>query len=165
MAVLKSFYPYNIDKFLKRKRDEAKSLEKPRKVVVRKYDPEYIKYGFTSAGTDLEPTAQCVECAQILSNEALKPSKLQRHLEYKHPEGARKPKEYFERKRRSLQKQQGILTKFTTQSKSALKASYMVAFRIARSKKAFTIAEKRILPNAMICVGKLLEKPLHQNLK
>ena len=93
MAVLKSFYPYKMDKFLKRKRDEVESLEKPGKVVVRKYDREYIKYGFISAGTDLKPTAQCVECAQILSNEALKPSKLQRHLGSKHPEVARKPKE------------------------------------------------------------------------
>ena len=131
-----------MDKFLKRKRDEAESLEKPRKVVVRKYNPEYIKYGFISAGTDLEPTVQCVECAKILSNEVLKPSKLQWHLDSKHPEVARKPKEYFERKRKSLQKQQGILTKFTTQSKSALKASYMVVSRIARCKKTFTIADE-----------------------
>ena len=76
MAVLKSFYPHKMDKFLKRTRDEAESLEKLRKVVVRKYDSEYIKYGLISAETDLEPTAQCVECAQISSNEALKPSKL-----------------------------------------------------------------------------------------
>ena len=70
MVVLKSCYPYKMDKFLKRKRDEVESLEKPRKIAVRKYDAEYIKYGFISAGTDLEPTAQCVECAQILSNDA-----------------------------------------------------------------------------------------------
>ena len=86
--------------FLKKKGDERESSEKSRKVVVRKYDPEYIKYGFTNAGTDLEPKTQCVECAQILSNEALKPSKLQRHLNSKHPEVAGKPKEYFARKKR-----------------------------------------------------------------
>ena len=62
--------------FLKRKGDEGESSKKSRKVVVRKYDLEYIKYGFTNAGTDLEPKAQCAECAQILSNEALKPSKI-----------------------------------------------------------------------------------------
>ena len=67
MAVLKSFYPNKMVKFLKRKSDEVESLKKPRKVVVKKYDPEYIKYGFISAGTDLEPTDQCVECTQILS--------------------------------------------------------------------------------------------------
>ena len=64
-----------MNRFLKRKSDEAESSGKPRKVVMRKYDPEYIKYGFISAGNDLEPKAQCVECAQILSNEELKPSK------------------------------------------------------------------------------------------
>ena len=62
-----------MNRFLKRKGDEEKSSEKSRKVVARKYDLEYIKYGFTNAGTDLKPKAQCVECAQILSNEALKP--------------------------------------------------------------------------------------------
>ena len=65
-----------MNRFLKRKGNEGESSEKSRRVVVRKYDNEYIK--FTNAGTDLEPKAQCVECAQILSNEALKPSKLQR---------------------------------------------------------------------------------------
>ena len=60
-----------MNRFLKRKGDDRESFEKSRKVVVRKYDPEYIKYDFTNAGTDLEPKAQCGECAQILSNEAL----------------------------------------------------------------------------------------------
>ena len=139
-----------MDRFLKRKGNEVlvESLKKPRKVV-RKYDPEYIKYGFISAGPDLELKAQCVECAQILSNEALKPSKLKRHLDSKHPEVAEKPKEYFKRKGEDLQKQQGILTSFTARTKSALKASYLVASRIARSKKAFTIGEELILPSAI----------------
>ena len=50
-----------MNRFLKRKGEEGESSEKSRKVVVRNYDPEYIKYGFTNAGTDLEPKAQCVE--------------------------------------------------------------------------------------------------------
>ena len=54
--------------FLKRKRDEEKSSEKFRKIVVRKYDPEYIKYVHTNAGTDLEQKALCAKCVQILSN-------------------------------------------------------------------------------------------------
>ena len=50
-----------MNRFLKRKRDKEESSEKSRKVVVKNHDPEYIKYGFTNAGTDLEPKAQCVE--------------------------------------------------------------------------------------------------------
>ena len=91
-----------MNRFLKRKSEEAESSGKPRKVVMRKYDSECIKYGFISAGNDLEPKAQCVECAQILSNEAFNPSKLQRHLESKHPEVKDKHKEYFERKKRDF---------------------------------------------------------------
>ena len=63
-----------------------------------------------------------------------------------------------------MQRQQGILTLFTTQLKSALKASYKVVFCIACSKKAFTIAEELILPSAIDMYWKLLEKLLHQNL-
>ena len=36
-------------------------------------------------GDDVEPRAQCVECALTLSNEALKLSNLKRHLETRHP--------------------------------------------------------------------------------
>ena len=56
-----------------------------------------------------------------------------------------------------MQRQQGILLSLTTQSKSALKASYMVAFRIACSKKAFTIAEELILPSAIDMCREIIE--------
>ena len=91
-----------MNRFLKIKGDERESSEKSKKVVVRENDPEFIKYGFMNAGTDLESKPQCVECTQILSNEALKPSKLQRRLNSKHPEVAGEPKEYFARKRKGM---------------------------------------------------------------
>ena len=155
-----------MNRFVERKGDEGESSEKSRKIEVRKYDSEYIKYDSRTLDmTRLEPKTQCVEDAQILSNEALKPSKLQRHLNSKHPEVARKPKEYFVRKRTSMQRQQGILTSFTTQSKSASKASYMVAFRIARSKKVFTIAEKLILPCAIDMCREIIAEAAASKLK
>ena len=46
-----------MNRFLKKKGDEGESSEKSRKVVMKMYDPEYIKYGFTNAGTNLEPKA------------------------------------------------------------------------------------------------------------
>ena len=54
-----------MNRFLKRKGEEGESSEKSRKVVVRNYDPEYIKYGFTNAGTDLEPKASERKSGQI----------------------------------------------------------------------------------------------------
>lgn len=50
---------------------------KASKCIVRKYDPEYVRFGFIKAGSD-ELRVQRVECGEILSNEELKPSKLQR---------------------------------------------------------------------------------------
>lgn len=44
---------------------------------------EYVKFGFIMAGSEAEPKAQCNQCGKILQNEALKPSKLQKHLKTK----------------------------------------------------------------------------------
>ena len=57
--------------------DNPAPVKAPKRVV-RKYDPEYIKFGFIMAGSDAAPKGQCVECGEILSNEALKQLKLQR---------------------------------------------------------------------------------------
>lgn len=54
------------------------SAVKTPKHLARKYDAEYIKFGFIIAGSDAEPKAQCFDCGEILSNEALKTSKLKR---------------------------------------------------------------------------------------
>ena len=53
--------------------DNSMPVNTPKRVV-RKYNPEYIKFGFKMAGSDAELKAQCVECCEFLSNEALKPS-------------------------------------------------------------------------------------------
>uniref|UniRef100_A0A9J7Z8E8 DUF4371 domain-containing protein n=1 Tax=Cyprinus carpio carpio TaxID=630221 RepID=A0A9J7Z8E8_CYPCA len=79
-----------------------------------------------------------------------------RHLNSKHPGCVEKPKEYFLRKKDGLQAQQKVITSLSTQSKVTLKASYMVAARVARSKKAFTIAEELILPSAVDMCRELL---------
>ena len=102
--------------------------------MVRKYDPEYIKYRFTNSETNLESKPQCVKCAQIWSNKVLKSSKFQRHFTSKHPEVTGKPKEYFAKKE-SMQRQQGILTSFTTQSKAALKQAIWLLFVLLVARK------------------------------
>ena len=89
--------------------------------------------------------------SKILSNSSLKPSKLKRHLNTHHTKSAMKSKEYFERKRHDLQAQQEALTLFTTQSQSTLKASFLVAGQVARSKKAFAIVELILLSVIDIC--------------
>ena len=117
--------------------------------ILRKYNVDFIKYGFVNGGTEAVPKAQCVECGLMLSNEALKPSKLQRHLETKYPMLVGKPVDYFKRKESGLQMQKRSVVSLTSNSKCALKASYLVARRVAQTKKAFTIAEELVLPAAV----------------
>lgn len=56
-----------------------------------------------------------IEAARQMSNEALKPSKLQRHLKTKHPGCDGKSREHFLRKREGLQAQQRVITTLTSQ--------------------------------------------------
>src|SRR4029434_4059746 len=47
----------------------------------RKYSNNYLKFGFTYKETDGGELPVCVVCSSVLSNESMKPSKLQRHLD------------------------------------------------------------------------------------
>uniref|UniRef100_A0A3B3SP63 BED-type domain-containing protein n=1 Tax=Paramormyrops kingsleyae TaxID=1676925 RepID=A0A3B3SP63_9TELE len=110
---------------------------------------EHMKYGSARGGDDAEPKAQCVQCGLTLSSEALKPSKLKRHIETKHPQRwVEKPLEYLQRKHDGLQLQKQTVVSLSTQSKTVLKTSYLVARRVVQRKKAFTIAEELVLPAA-----------------
>ena len=69
------------------------SAKKRRKApeFTRKYDPNYLKLGFTWCGTESEPLPQCVLCSQTLSNGCMKPAHLKRHLQTKHAKYQDKP--------------------------------------------------------------------------
>lgn len=47
----------------------------------RKYDKEYLKFGFSWTGDEKEPIPLCVICFENLTNESMKPSNLKRHFE------------------------------------------------------------------------------------
>jgi hypothetical protein len=69
------------------------------------------------------------------ANDAMKPSKLKRHLHTKHFELTSKPVEFFERKRADLKgRQKQIFQLSHIINIAALRASYKVALRIAKVK-------------------------------
>ncbi|XP_030705544.2 SCAN domain-containing protein 3 isoform X1 [Globicephala melas] len=107
----------------------------------RKYDPSYIEFGFVAVidGEVLKP--QCIICGDVLANEAMKPSKLKRHLYSKHKEISSQPKEFFERKSTELKNQPKQVFNVSHINISALRASYKVALPVAKSKTPYTIAE------------------------
>ena len=51
----------------------------------RKYNKEYLQYGFTDATVNGQVVPQCVICFEKLSNDALRPNRLKCHLQTKHP--------------------------------------------------------------------------------
>ena len=56
----------------------------------------YLKVGFIQCpDTDQLPRPQCVICATVLGNEAMKPSRLIRHLNTKHSDLINKPIEFL----------------------------------------------------------------------
>lgn len=58
--------------------------EKNKKSAKRKYDENYLKFGFIFTGNVTEPLPQCVICLETLSNHSMKPSLLMRHFNTKH---------------------------------------------------------------------------------
>ncbi|KAJ8784222.1 hypothetical protein J1605_008373 [Eschrichtius robustus] len=87
----------------------------------------------------------------------MKPSKLLHHMEIKHPELKDKPLEFFKRKKKREHEEQKQLLKATTSSSvSALRASFLVANRLAKAKKPFTVEAELILPAAKDICPELL---------
>jgi hypothetical protein len=79
--------------------DEVRRKKK-KGTFIRKYSESYLKLGFILCpGTEQLPKPQCVACAVVLGNKAMKPSRLLRHLNTKHWELVSKPTEFFMRKR------------------------------------------------------------------
>ena len=116
-------------------------------VKKHKYNDNYIQYGihnYTGKGCE---HPQCVVCFKVLSEHTMKQSLLKRHLSGCHPELLDRDVEFFRQKEIGLKRvrldKSGHVNK---QNQAALRASYMVALRIAKEEFPHTIAEKLILP-------------------
>jgi len=123
----------------------------------RKYDNSYIKFGFTSIESNGEIKPQCVICATVLANDALKPAKLKRHLETVYPNFSDRPLEFFAGKLENLKKMElgSSGTRFATSEKT-LVASFEISKLIAQSKKPHTVGETLVKP----CLVKAVEEVL-----
>ena len=115
----------------------------------RKYSEDYIKFGFTCQEKDGMDLPQCVICFKVLGNESMKPAKLKLHLEKCHPGLLQKDKDYFERQLSALKRQRlDASGAFHEKTSNAVRASYIVAYKVAQAKKPHTIVEQLVLPCA-----------------
>ena len=126
-------------------------------VKKRKYQESFIAYGFTNILSSGVEKPQCVICQEVLSTEAMKPSKMKRHLESKHPQYRDKPVDFFKGKetvtKRARLDSTGALAQ---QTAAAVQASYMVSYRIAKAKKPHNIGEELLLPACIDIVSSIL---------
>jgi hypothetical protein len=121
--------------------------EKRKKKQRRKYDTNYIKWGFTCTEDGLQPF--CVIFNESLSNQSMKPDFLRRHLNSKHGDLASKPTHFFLENTREETKRQTQFQKVLTVSSKCVKASYALSLLVAKCKKPHNIAEELIIPCAV----------------
>nr|XP_034997000.1 zinc finger BED domain-containing protein 5-like [Zootoca vivipara] len=123
-----------------------------------KYNSDYLEIGFTVTGPEEQPKPQCVICYESLSNECMKPAKLRRHLETKHPEYKSKSLDFFKNKLGELKTSRKTIAKHcgANVNENATLASYEVAQLVAKCGKNHTIAEELILPSAIILCKRML---------
>src|SRR4029434_4249082 len=62
----------------------AMNSQRRKREKTRKYSEKYLKFGFTYKETDGDELPVCVVCSSVLSNETMKPSKLQQHSKATH---------------------------------------------------------------------------------
>jgi len=117
----------------------------------------YLKFGFIQCpDTDQLPQPQCVICANVLGNEAMKPSRLIRHLNTKHSDLVNKPIEFFMRKRDALKIEEKIISQASSTDTSLLTASYLILLQIATCKNPYSIGEERIKPSLNVACNEVL---------
>jgi hypothetical protein len=125
----------------------------------RQYSIDYLKYGFTYSPTN-QLLPMCLICQKVFSNEAMKPSRLQEHLNKVHPNRKDKDISYFKELQNKYSKQPTVSSLFASSSKQeddGLRASYNISLLIAKAGKPHTIGEELILP----AVKEVIKTVLH----
>ncbi|XP_067417820.1 SCAN domain-containing protein 3-like [Emydura macquarii macquarii] len=133
----------------------------------RQYSIDYLKFGFIPSLSD-KHLPMCLLCNKVLSNDAMKPSKLEDHLRRLHPDKTGKDLTYFKTLKEKLQKRITLDTMFASTSKTdddGLLASYNISLLIAKSGKPHTIGEQLILPAVEEVLKTVLHKPAYDILK
>jgi len=127
------------------KERQTTSTLKKKSTFTHMYTDGYLKFGFIQCpDTDQLPRPQCVICAAVLGNEAMKPSRHVRHLNTKHSDLVNKPIEFFMRKRDAPKLEKKIISQASTTDTSLLTVSYLISLQIAKCKKTYSVAEELI---------------------
>ena len=108
----------------------------------RKYQDNYLNFGFIYLIQDGLQISQCVLWIKTFSNSTMKPAPLKQHLANAHPSMISKNRSFFELKLSSLKRQKLNRTGMFWQSNNAaVHASFAIALHVAKAEKAHTIGK------------------------
>jgi zinc finger BED domain-containing protein 5/7/8/9 len=111
------------------------------------YSDDNIKYGFSVIEKNGSHLPQCVICHIVLSNDAMRPGRLELHLITNHPSLKDKPIDFFHAKINSVKRMKLDSTcHFAMENDKLMEASYEIALLIAKDKKPHTIGESLVKP-------------------
>ena len=117
------------------------------------FNEKFLKLGFTSVEVNEEVRPWCVLCLEVLAHSSLKETKLQRHLESKHKKYLDKDHAFFENKKQHVKRSRvdrpSIWGGVAYSHKDVVRASFSVAWKIARTKAPHTTAERLVKPAAV----------------
>lgn len=131
------------------------ATKRMKRSTVRKYDEDYLASGFIEKFVSETPRPLCLLCDVLLANSSLFPSKLERHLTKNHPDVAKKPIEYFKQLKSQHKSQGKAMASFTQTQLVGIESSFIIAYEIAKAKKAFRLAEQVIQPCVLKVVSAL----------
>ena len=117
------------------------------------YNDNFLKLGFTLIEVNGETRPQCVLCLNVLAHSSLKESKLRRHLEKNHGRYVHENHDFFKEKEHQVKRSRidrpaswgGVAYSHS----KAVRASFSVAWRIARAKAPHTHGEYLLKPAAV----------------
>ena len=107
----------------KRQVEVDEDNEKSGRKKTRRYDSNYLNFGFTVTKRKGVEHPQCVVCCEVLAAECMLPSKLKRHLTTNHNNLSGKPREFFTRKLSQMNKQCDTFSNLSRIPAKALLAS------------------------------------------
>ena len=125
----------------------------------RKYLDDYIEFGFVSLLKGDTEVPQSVICYKTVNNDAIRPSRLKRHLTIAHSALTNKPKAFFVMKSHFLKKAKLDMSgTFQQRSSNVVEASYEIAMLIAKNKKSHNIGECLVEPSILVAAELVLGK-------
>ncbi len=132
----------------------------------RKFLSSYIEFGFIREVNNSVDLPKCIICFNVLSNESCRQSKPRHHLETKHPFLKSKDKLFFLNLLDGLKNNNLVTNGITSSTAPGIaKASYIVAFHIARLKKPHIIAENLIFPCMIVISNSIFSEKETQKIK